>query len=74
MSQEMEMAVQLLGYIISGVVALVVASIQHSKVSALVEYRLEQLEKKVDKHNNIVERLGIVEVRLGLKEEAKSNE
>ena len=74
MSQEMEMAVQLLGYVISGVVALVVASIQHSKVSALVEYRLEQLEKKVDKHNNIVERLGIVEVRLGLKEEAKSNE
>lgn len=72
MSQEL--FVQLLGYVISGAVALIVASLQHSKTTALIEYRLEQLEKKVDKHNNIVERLGLVEVKLGMKEKAKSNE
>jgi hypothetical protein len=26
------------------------------KATALIAYRLEQLEKKVDKHNNVVER------------------
>lgn len=69
-----ELVVQLLGYIISGVVALIVASFQHSKTSALIEYRLAQLEKKMDKHNNFMERLGIVETKLNLKEKAKSNE
>ena len=68
-----ELMVQLLGYIISGVVALVVASIQHSKVSALIEYRLEQLEKKVDKHNNVVERLTILEAKMNMKEQEHQN-
>ena len=27
----------------------------------LVNYRIEQLEKKVDKHNNMVERMAVVE-------------
>ena len=64
-----ELMVQLLGYIIRGVVALVVASVQHSKVSALIQYRLEQLEKKVDKHNNVVERLTILEAKMNMKEQ-----
>lgn len=64
-----ELMVQLVGYIISGVVALVVASVQHSKVSALMQYRLEQLEKKVDKHNNVVERLTILEAKMNMKEQ-----
>ena len=64
-----QLMVQLLGYIISGVVALVVASVQHSKVSALIQYRLEQLEKKVDKHNNVVERLTILEAKMNMKEQ-----
>ena len=68
-----ELFVQLLGYIISGVVALIVASLQHSKTSALIEYRLEQLEKKVDKHNNIVERLALVETKLSLREKEHNN-
>lgn len=29
-------------------------------------YRIEQLEKKVDKHNNFMERLGIVETKIEL--------
>ena len=31
------------------------------KQTALVAYRLEQLEKKVDKHNNVIERMYKVE-------------
>lgn len=33
----------------------------HRKSTALVTYRLEQLEKKVEKHNNVVERMTTVE-------------
>ena len=46
-----------IGAIISGIVALVVSGKQHDKTIALVEYRLGQLEAKVDKHNNLVERM-----------------
>ena len=46
--------------LISGVVTLIVCMInnhyQQDKTRTLVEYRLSQLEKKVDKHNNLIER------------------
>ncbi len=32
--------------------------------SKLTQYRLEQLEKKVDKHNNLIERTFILEEKL----------
>ena len=35
--------------------------ISNRKQTALVAYRLEQLEKKVDKHNSLVERMYKVE-------------
>lgn len=60
-----ESLVQLLGYIISGMVALVVAHTQNSKTTALLEYRLKQLEDKMNKHNNFIERLTKVETKLG---------
>lgn len=34
---------------------------QVSKTTALITYRLEQLEAKVDKHNNLIERMYRVE-------------
>lgn len=34
----------------------------------LTNYRIEQLEKKVDKHNSVVERIAVVEVRLSEQE------
>ena len=50
----------LLAAIISGVIAaaasITVAVIQHRKSVALIEYRLQQLEKKVDVHNSVIER------------------
>lgn len=53
-----------IGALISGAVSLAVASWQHNKSIALIEYRLEELEKKVDKHNNVVERLYKVEAQI----------
>ena len=38
----------------------------------LVNYRIEQLEKKVDKHNNVIERMALVENEIkNIKEEMK---
>lgn len=62
---------------ISAVVALIVASKQnktavedinqkHNEQLSLILYRLEQLEKKMDKHNNFMERLGIVETKINM--------
>lgn len=35
----------------------------------LTTYRIEQLEKKVDKHNSVVERITVVEVKLSEQQE-----
>ena len=45
------------------------AQAQHQENITLITYKLEQLEKKVDLHNNAVERLYEVERRLGIDEE-----
>ena len=42
--------------LITGVLALLGTYISNKRASALMAYRLEQLEKKVEKHNSIVER------------------
>ena len=51
----------ILGAVISGTVSLIVCIItqfaQNKVTRALLEYRLTELEKKVDKHNNLVERM-----------------
>lgn len=61
-----ELWIQLAGYIVSGVVALLVAGRQHSKTTALIEYRLQKLEESVNKHNNLVERMTAVETQIKL--------
>jgi len=33
----------------------------HNKTISLVEYRLKELEKKQDKHNNVIERMALAE-------------
>lgn len=66
--------------IITGVVAIIVCMInnycqnkkateQHNTTVALIEYKLDQLTDKVEKHNNAVERLYIVERKLDVDEE-----
>lgn len=66
--------------IITGAVAILVCMInnvvqsramekQHDTTITLIEYKLDQLTHKVDLHNNAVERLYIVEQKLGVDEE-----
>lgn len=52
--------------VISGLVAIYVCSVQNDKTMALISYRLEQLENKVNKHNNLVERMTVVETELDI--------
>ena len=54
--------------VITGGLSLVGVYIANRKSAALMEYRLEQLEKKVDKHNNLVERMYAVEEKTQLQE------
>lgn len=54
--------------IISGLVAIIVCTVQNNKNLALVTYRLEQLEKKVDQHNSLVERMTVLETEMHIKE------
>ena len=42
---------------------------KHNETISIIEYKLEQLEKKQDLHNNAVTRLYEVEKRLGIDEE-----
>lgn len=56
----------IVGAILSAIVAIYTANKQHDKTVALVEYRLKQLEDKVDKHNNVIERLYIAEGKIDL--------
>lgn len=45
--------VSLLGIIITGIIT-----------NSLIKYRVGELEKKVDKHNNLIERMYIVETEV----------
>ena len=55
---------------ISAAVTLIVCLIsnhsQNEKTRALMEYKLEELTKRVDKHNNTIERTYNLEQRLSL--------
>lgn len=42
--------------LITGVLALIGTYLSNRKSAALIAYRLSELEKKVEKHNNLVER------------------
>lgn len=36
---------------------------QHERTVSLIEYRIDELTKKVDKHNSVVERMYVLEER-----------
>ena len=56
----------IIGAVISGIVALVVAGKQHDKTIALIEYRLKELEKKQDAHNDLITRMTVVEAKMNM--------
>lgn len=65
------MAESIIVALITAAGALVGTYFANRKSAALMEYRLEQLEKKVDKHNNLVERMYHIEERVTVLEEAR---
>jgi len=50
--------------VITGILSLIGVYLANRKSAALMAYRLEQLEKKVDKHNQVVERMFRLEGRM----------
>ena len=52
------------GAVIGAIASIIVCIINNNKQNALMFYRLEQLEKKVDKHNNLVERMYVAEGKI----------
>ena len=47
----------ILGAIIGAVASIIVCIINNNKQNALMRYRLDELEKKVDKQNELTERI-----------------
>lgn len=64
----MELMVEILKAVITGGLALLGVYIANRKSAALMEYRLEQLEKKVDVHNSVIDRTYKLEERTELQE------
>lgn len=54
----------IVGVVVSGIVSLVICLITQNKTQALIEYRLDKVEEKMDKHNNLVERTYKLEQRV----------
>lgn len=55
--------------LITGVFSFLGVYFSNRKSAALVEYRLQQLEEKVQQHNNLVERMYEAEDRLNIQDE-----
>ena len=55
--------------LITGGLALLGTFLSNRKSAALIAYRLEQLEDKVNKHNHVIERTYRLEERTELQEE-----
>ena len=47
--------------------------VTHRKTMGLIEYRLEQLEKKVNEHNNIIDRMYKAETNIEVIQEEVNN-
>lgn len=50
-------------------VCLITNHAQEERTKALIEYKLDELQKRVDKHNNVIERTFALEQRISLNEE-----
>lgn len=55
--------------LISAGAAIIVSAIQNHKTMGLIEYRLKELEKKVDKHNSVIERTYNLESKVAVVEQ-----
>lgn len=55
--------------LITGLLALVGVYASNRKTAALMEYKIEQLEEKVNRHNNLIDRMYAAEEKISLQEE-----
>ena len=58
------MSETILAALVTGGLALAGTFLSNRRNAALIAYRMEQLEKKVDRHNGLVERMTAAEGRL----------
>jgi len=63
-----EMSESIIVALITGAFALLGTYLANRKAASLIEYRLSELEKKVDKHNLVIERTYKLEERTELQE------
>lgn len=61
-----EIITTIAGPLISGLVALYVCTVQNDKLVTLIQYRLEQLEKKVDQHNQLSDKFIKLEAEVNI--------
>lgn len=59
-----EAVIGLIAAFITGLLSLAGVWISNRKSQALIAYRLQELERKVDKHNNLIERTYMLEGRM----------
>lgn len=69
-----EIITAIAGPLISGLIALYVSTTQNDKTVALIQYRLEQLEAKVDAHNHLNDRLIKLEAEVEMLSKSKGKE
>ena len=55
--------------LISAGVALLICVIQNNKAQTLIQYRLDELTKQMEKHNSVIERVFTLEKNSALHEE-----
>lgn len=59
----------LIASLITGCVGILVCIINNSTTKSLITYKLEELTKRVDKHNSVIERTYALEQRTEIQEE-----
>lgn len=63
------MSESILVALITGGLSLLGVYLSNRKSAALIEYRLQELEKKQDKHNQVIERTYVLEDKTNILEE-----
>lgn len=59
--------------IITGICAIIGTAIQNSKSQAVIEYQIKDLETKVNKHNNLIDRMYKAETEIEVINEKLKN-
>lgn len=62
------MAIAIISGLCVAIPSIIATVLANRKDNALVKYRIEELDKKVQKHNNLIERMYKVEERISILE------